>query len=92
MLCPSTAAAAAAAAAAALLKEGPTVAKQAASSSCLNDAPLPVTPSVTTSLHEIGLQTSKNWLQHPLQPLKCDPVHAAASRLNAQMRAREQQS
>ena len=85
MLCPSTAAAA-------LLKEGPTVAKQAASSSCLNDAPLPVTPSVTTSLHEIGLQTSKNQLQHPLQPLKCDPVHAAASRLNAQMRAREQQS
>ena len=70
MLCPSIAAAAAAAA---LLKEGPTVAKQAASSSCLNDAPLPVTPSVTTSLHEIGLQTSKNWLQHPLQPLKCDP-------------------
>ena len=58
-----------------------------AAPACLLGAPplLPLggTPSVTSSLHEIGLQTSKNPLQHPLQPLKCDPC---TRRPSAQMR------
>ena len=54
------------------------VAKQVVSQCCT--ALASVTPSVTSSLHEIGLQTSKkNTLQHPLQPLKCDPCTRGGS-------------